>query len=141
MGGELAVILIVAFLAMTMFSLAQHRRYIRVINEMAKEFAGPGRYLVSGRAKGRLRGTVVALVVDVPADEVVEARVMSGASVFAQLRPEPSLRGSLSDVVERARPGLLRKAVEASLTQLPADVQPPVATPRQLNPTENSAEN
>ncbi|MBI5027359.1 MAG: transcriptional regulator [Actinobacteria bacterium] len=106
MGWQFAAILIGARLASIALSLWQHSRYRKVVNEMARANAGRRLRLVSGRAKGRLRGAVAVLLVDPAAGEVVEARAMVGSTIFARLRPAPELAGPVSDVVARAGPSV-----------------------------------
>ncbi|CAL8970571.1 hypothetical protein PROP_03441 [Propionicimonas sp. T2.31MG-18] len=120
MGWQFAAILIGALLASIALSLWQHSRYMKVVNEMARANAGRRLRLVSGRAKGRLRGAVVVLLVDPAAGEVVEARAMVGSTIFARLRPASELAGPVSDVVARAGDDKqLRAAVESALGMLP----------------------
>lgn len=122
MGGwQFAAILLVALVASTVLSLWQHRRYLKVVNEMARANAGRNLRLVSGRAKGRLRGAIVVLLVDPTAGRIEQAQAMVGASIFARLRPAPELVGPVEGAADRAGDTKqLRAAVESALGMLPA---------------------
>lgn len=120
MGWEFPVLLVAAFVLVGLLSYRQVTRYQADVNATARAHAGPGRYLVSGRGKGRLYGAVAVLVVDAPHGEVRHARTMSGVSVFARLKPAPELEGPLATVAERAESAALRRAIEDALTRLPA---------------------
>ncbi|HBX80796.1 MAG: transcriptional regulator GutM [Propionibacteriaceae bacterium] len=118
MDWTFPALLVGALVLNSVMSLWQQRRYINQINAMARAWKGPNRRLVSGRGKGRLRGAVAVLIVDTEAGEVIEARRMSGATVFAKLGPAPELLGPLATVVDRATDPRLAKAVTAALTHL-----------------------
>lgn len=120
MGWEFPLLFLTAIVAMTALSVWQNGRYAREVNRLARAHAGPDRHLVSGRCKGRVRGAIAVLVVDVQRGEIVQARAMTGASVFAALRPAPTLLGPVSSVLDRVTGKALRKAVDDALTRLPA---------------------
>jgi DNA-binding transcriptional regulator of glucitol operon len=120
MGWEFALLLLGAMVASTALSLWQHRAYIKVVNEMARENAGRQLRLVSGRAKGRLKGAVVVLLVDPATEQIVQARTMVGATIFSRLRPAPELAGPIATVAERVGEHKhLQRAVESALGMLP----------------------
>ena len=119
MSWQFAALLLGALVASIVLSLRQHRAYLNVVNSMARANAGRPVRLVSGRAKGRFRGAVVVLLVDPATKQVVDARAMAGATIFARLQPAPELLGSVADVVDRAEDKHLKKAVESALTQVP----------------------
>lgn len=120
MDWTFAAILFGALVLTGLTSLWQTRRYVRDINQMAHEFNGAGRQLVSGRARGRMRGAVVALVVDPAGNQVLAAKAMTGASILARLAPAPQLVGDLDGVAERASNATVRKALEDALTRVRA---------------------
>lgn len=131
MGWEFAVLLLGALVASVVLSLWQQRRYLAVVNEMARANAGRQLRLVSGRSKGRLRGAVAVLVVDPSSGEITDARAMTGATVFSQLRPAPHLLGPVAGVAARAGDDKhLREAVESALAMVPRRGDGPPATPR-----------
>jgi len=119
-GWEFALLFFVALVLMGLLSWWQNTSYQREVNRLARAFAGPNRHLVTGRGKSGVRGAIVVLVVDVAAGTVLEAEAMTGASVFARLRPRPQLVGPLATVAERAGSGALRRGVESALERLPA---------------------
>ena len=134
MGWQWAVALFAAFILTGVSSLWQMRRYTAQINAMARQFRAPGRQLVSGRHKGRLRGVIVALVVDPGRDEIVAAGAMTGVSVFARLRPAPALTGPLSSVIDRTDDKGTRRAVEDALGRVRDGGQQPSRTPASAPP-------
>ncbi|MDO5676835.1 MAG: transcriptional regulator GutM [Propionibacteriaceae bacterium] len=99
----------------------QGRAYGREVREMIRLNAGRKLHLGSGRGKGRLRGAVVLLLIDIEEGAVVEARTMTGMSVFSRFKRAPHLEGSLSGVAGRAGDKLLRQAVEQALDMIPKD--------------------
>lgn len=126
MDWRFPAILLVALLLGIVLSLWQNRAYAAEINTLARAFAGnKGRRLVSGAGKGRLRGAVVVLVVDTAERQVLDARAMTGATIFSRLRPAPSLVGGLDDVIERATSKKMRLAIENALKLLPAEPPAP----------------
>jgi len=119
MGWEFAALLVAALVANMSLGLWQNRAYLRDVNAMARDHAGPERRLISGRAKGRLRGVVVVLVVDTAAKQVVAAKTMTGATSFSRLKPAPHLVGSLDGVLERADSKQLADAITNAFLMLP----------------------
>jgi len=98
-----AVVLILgAFVVAGVLSYRQHLAYQRAVNQLADEENRSGVLLVSGRAKGRLRGAVVLLVIDRSRGEILRARVMEGASVFATFTERPPLVGPVDGAEARA---------------------------------------
>ena len=118
MDGGFAIIMIVVLVAGAGLSLLQHRTYQRATRRMAAKHQGElGSFLVSGRGKGWLRGSVVLLVVNSATSTIEAAEAMSGASVFAQFRPRPELLGPVEGATDKAGDKRLRKAVEEALGQ------------------------
>lgn len=120
MDWQFALLLLLALVAMGVLSFRQSSRYTAEVNRLARLFVGPDRYLVSGRGKGAISGAIAVLVVDGTRGEVIEARSMSGVSVFATLAPAPVLLGPVLTVVDRAQGKAMKKAVEDALTRLPS---------------------
>lgn len=111
-----AVVAIVAVFGLAMLlGWFQHRAYRTTVDRVAAQEHRPGVALVSGRAKGVLRGAVAILVVDRGAQRVVRALVMEGASVFARFREAPELVGPVASAADRARSAARRKAVADAL--------------------------
>lgn len=123
MGWEFAALLIGALLLGIVMSGWQSRLYGAGLTALAKAHAGKQLRLVSGRSKGRLRGAVVALIVDPTGDAVVDARVMAGSTVFSRFKPAPELVGPIAEVDQRARDSRVREAVAQALSMVK-----PVAT-------------
>ena len=117
MSWQAVVVLVGVFLLALVLAALQHRAYQRTINLVAAQEHRPGVVLVSGRAKGALRGAVVVLVVDRGRQEVVRALAMQGASVFARFRERSELHGPAGVVAERASTTALRRAVEDAMTR------------------------
>jgi glucitol operon activator protein len=118
MSWQVASFLITGFVVAGFLSYRQHTRYAQVVNTVATEENRRGVLLVSGRAKGRLRGAVVLLVVDRRQDLVTRALVMEGASVFARFRERPELLGPVGTVEDRAPSKATAKAVKEALTMV-----------------------
>ncbi|WP_020671454.1 transcriptional regulator GutM [Amycolatopsis nigrescens] len=116
MNWQTAAVLVAAFAAAGLLSYRQHLGYQRAVNRVATEENRAGVLLVTGRAKGRLRGAVVLLVLDRRRNEVVRALAMEGASVFATIRERPDLRGPAAALASRATSKPLRRAVSDALT-------------------------
>jgi len=112
MDNGFFIVLIVAVVAVVLMSGLQQWGYQRAVERMRSEHAGEqGCYLVSGRAKGILRGALVLLVVDASREEVIDAAAMVGASVFARFKRRDSLRGPLVSVEFRERDRAVLRAV------------------------------
>ncbi len=120
MNWEFAAILIGALLMSLMLGMWQQGRYARSVNAMVAEYRGSGRLLVTGRGTGRLRGTIVMLVVDDAADRVIAARRLRGSTIFATVKPAPQLLGPVGTLPDRARDKQTRKAIDMALSQLKA---------------------
>lgn len=120
MGWEFAVLLIGALVLSVMLGIWQQGRYARSVNVMVREHHGANRTLITGRGLGKLRGTIVMLVVDDPADEVIAARVLRGSTIFATAKEAPALLGPVATLSERADDKQTRKAIEMALGQLKA---------------------
>ncbi len=115
MTWQAVLIIVGAFLLALVLGLFQHRAYQRTVNSVAAQEHRSGVLLVSGRAKGALRGAVVILVVDRARREVTRALVMEGASSLARFRECPALVGPVPGVTERATGKARRRAVEDAM--------------------------
>lgn len=120
MGWEFPALLVGALVLSLYLGLWQHRRYAAAVNRLAREQHAPGRVLVTGRGQGRVRGTIVMLVVDQATREVVAAQSLRGATVFAQAKPAPELLGPIDTLLARVEDRTTRKAVTQALEQLDA---------------------
>lgn len=120
MGWEFAALLIGALVLSLLLGLWQQGRYARSVNAMVREHHGAGRLLITGRGLGKLKGTIVMLVVDDSADQVIAARALRGSTIFATAKDAPQLLGPVATLPERAGDKQTRKAVEMALTQLKA---------------------
>lgn len=118
MTWQAAAILVAGFVVAGYFSYRQHLRYAGVVNQVAAEENRGGVLLVTGRAKGKLRGAVVLLVVDRRRNAVTRALTMEGASVFARFRECPELTGPLGTLTERAPSKAVAKAAADALTMV-----------------------
>ncbi len=88
------VLVVFVALALTAASaLAQHRYYVRTLRRLARAHNQPGRALVSGRARSRLRGAIAVLVVRTSDGVIEAASVMEGASVLARFTDRPDWVG------------------------------------------------
>ncbi|PXY24370.1 transcriptional regulator GutM [Prauserella flavalba] len=115
MTWQAVLVLVCGFVAAGLLSYRQHLGYQRAVNELATDENRSGMLLVSGRAKGRLRGAIVLLVIDRRRGEVTRAQVMEGVSVFATFTERPDLAGPVEGAEERAGSKALAKAVAEAL--------------------------
>ncbi len=120
MGWEFPALLVGALVLSLFLGLWQHQRYASAVNRLAREQNAPGRVLVTGRGQGRLRGTIVMLVVDRASREVVAAQALRGSTVFAQAKPAPELLGPVDTLLDRVEDKPTRKAITQALDQLDA---------------------
>lgn len=120
MGWEFAALLIGALLISLLLGLWQQGRYARSVNAMVRKHHGSGRLLVTGRGLGKLKGTIVMLVVDDSADQVIAAQVLRGSTIFATAKDAPQLLGPVATLPGRAGDKQTGKAVEMALSQLKA---------------------
>lgn len=120
MGWEFPAILGGALVVSLLLGLWQQARYARSVNDMVQKHHGTGRLLVTGRGLGKLKGTIVMLVVDDAADEVVAASTLRGSTIFATAKDAPELLGPIATLPERAGDKHTRKAIDMALTQLKA---------------------
>ena len=120
MGWEFAAILGGALVVSLLLGLWQQARYARSVNAMVKQHHGRGRILVTGRGLGRLRGTIVMLVIDDAADEVLAASKLRGTTIFATAKDAPHLLGPVATLRERAGDKQTGKAIDMALDQLKA---------------------
>ena len=118
MGWQFAAILGGALVVSVLLGLWQQGRYATSVNAMVKNHHGTGRILVTGRGLGRLRGTIVMLIIDDAADQVVAASKLRGTTIFATAKDAPDLIGPVADLADRATDKQTRKAVDMALTQL-----------------------
>jgi len=118
MGWQFAAILGGALVVSLLLGLWQQGRYATSVNAMVKNHHGTGRILVTGRGLGRLRGTIVMLIIDDAADQVVAASKLRGTTIFATAKDAPDLIGPVADLADRATDKQTRKAVDMALTQL-----------------------
>jgi glucitol operon activator protein len=116
MTWQAVLLLVAGFVAAGLLSYRQHRAYQRVVNQVADEENRSGVLLVSGRAKGKLRGAVVLLVIDRRQEEITRAVAMEGASVFASFRDRPELVGPVKGVADRAPSKAVSRAVTEALS-------------------------
>lgn len=120
MGWEFAAILGGAIVVSLLLGLWQQGRYARSVNELVARHRGADRLLITGRGLGRLRGTIVMLVIDDSADEVIAAQMLRGSTIFARAKDAPQLHGPVATLPERATDKQTTKAIDMALTQLKA---------------------
>lgn len=116
MSWQVLVLLLSGFVVAGLLSYRQHLGYQRAVNELATVENRRGVLLVSGRAKGWRRGAIALLVIDRRRGEVIRARAMEGASVFAKFVDRPELAGPIEGAENRAPSPILAKAVHEALS-------------------------
>ena len=117
MGWEFAAILGGALVVSLLLGLWQQGRYARSVNALVLKHRGPGLLLVTGRGLGKLKGTIVMLVIDDAADEVVAASTLRGSTVFATAKDAPGLLGPVATLAGRAADKQTGKAIDMALNQ------------------------
>jgi len=120
MGWQFPALLGGALIVSLLLGLWQQGRYARSVNELATRHRGKDRLLVTGRGLGKLKGTIVMLIVDDPRDEVIAAQVLRGTTIFATAKEAPELIGPVGTLADRVTDKQSRKAIEMALTQLKA---------------------
>ncbi|MBB3051958.1 glucitol operon activator protein [Prauserella isguenensis] len=115
MTWQAVVLVLGAFVVAGVLSYRQHLAYQSAVNALADDENRSGMLLVSGRAKGRLRGAIVLLVIDRRRGEITRAQAMQGASVFARFTERTELRGPIDGAEERAGTAALAKAVREAI--------------------------
>lgn len=118
-GWQFPAILIAAMIISSLFTLQQQRRYAREVSTLAAASQGSEDALVTGRGRAFRGGAVVVLLVDVGTQEIITARGMTGATVFARFKDRPELLGTLDGAADRARTKQMAAAVTQAITQLP----------------------
>lgn len=136
MMWQFAALLLGALVLSMALSLWQHRAYLAEVNAIARAHAGQDLRLVSGRSQGRLKGVVVVFLIDPTTRNIVEARAMTGATIFSRLRSAPELCGPMDTMADRATTKQLKKAANSALEMLPAG---PRATPHSTSSTTGRA--
>lgn len=112
----LSLLLFGMFTLSMLASYLQHRYYLRVVNDLARQFHRSGYALASGRCKGRSRGAIAVLVVRRDDPDVIErAMVMQGRTVFARFRERPELVGRASETSLAACSPTIRRAINDAL--------------------------
>jgi glucitol operon activator protein len=112
-----AGLLLLGFAVMIAASWGQQLYYLRTVNGLAAGERRPGRMLVSGRCKGRLRGAVALLVIRQADDTIERALVMEGSTVFARFTERPGLTGPVDEVDSAAASAAARTAVRNAVDQ------------------------
>lgn len=123
-------LLIAAMLLGLALTYLQMRTYNSELNRALRRIGGQHLALVSGRGRSWRGGAILIAIVDILNGQIVSARAMTGATVFARFRDLPALQGPVGTAVERVTGKQLRTAVEMALAQLPA-----AATGDQAEPT------
>lgn len=112
----LSLLLFGMFTLSMLASYFQHRYYLRVVNDLARQFHRSGFALASGRCKGKSRGAIAILVVRRDDPDVIErAMIMQGRTVFARFRERPELAGRASEATLAACSTTVRRAVDDAL--------------------------
>jgi glucitol operon activator protein len=107
----------------------QQRAYQREVNRLLAEERDQDQVLVSGRAKGRLRGAVVLLVIERASKNIRRAAVMQGASVFARFHESPELLGPVCGASTRAPTKAVRRATADAVDRY-RQLRAPARSPR-----------
>jgi len=124
MDTGFAIFLIVVLLLSVGTSILQSALYSRAAQRLAAAYAGKKDfYLVSGRGKGRLRGCLAMLVIDSKTREVVDARIMVGATIFARFKARPEFLGPIDGLVEKSSNKRVREALEYAIEQYKATLR------------------
>ncbi|WP_430591438.1 transcriptional regulator GutM [Humidisolicoccus flavus] len=113
-----AILLGVVFVLMIGSGFLQHRNYMRATERLRVRHADErGSFLVSGRGKGWLRGSIVLLVIDSATKKITDAEAMVGMSIFARFKSRPELLGPMSSAASRTKDPKVAQGVEYALAQ------------------------
>ena len=103
----------------------QMRAYNAEVNRALRVARGDHLMLVSGRGRSFRGGAIVIAIVDILTREIIWARSMVGATVFARFRNAPELVGPMAGAVDRVQGKQYKAAVEMALAQVrPAPIDP-----------------
>lgn len=112
----LSLLLLAMFTASMVASYFQHKYYLRIVNDLARQYHRNGYVLASGRCKGRTRGAIAVVVVRRDDPDVIErALVMQGRTVFARFRERPEFAGRAREASLAACSPTMRRAVDDAL--------------------------
>ncbi|EPH06752.1 hypothetical protein HMPREF1531_00354 [Propionibacterium sp. oral taxon 192 str. F0372] len=111
-------ILVAAMLIGVALTWLQMRSYNAELRKASTAMTGEHLMLVSGRGRSMAGGAILIAIVDTATRQVVWARAMSGATVFARFRDRPELLGSVDGAAERVHGRQLKAAVEMAMVQL-----------------------
>jgi glucitol operon activator protein len=114
------LLLLAALLLTTLGGLLQHRHYAKTVQRLAREYNRPGLVLVSGTARGRLRGAAVILVLRRDREVVERAYVMEGSSSLARFRDKKEWIGLSTREPLPSCSTKVAEAVKAARKQIPA---------------------
>lgn len=113
---QLSILLFAMFTLSMVASYFQHRYYLRVVNDLARQYHRSGYVLASGRCKGRTRGAIAILVVRRDDPGVIErAMVMQGRTVLARFRERPEFAHGARGTGLAACSPTARRAVDDAL--------------------------
>ncbi|MGO1285411.1 MAG: transcriptional regulator GutM [Brachybacterium sp.] len=129
-GWQFPAVLFLAMVVSGALTLLQQRQYSRELSRIAAASDGKDDVLLSGRGRSFRGGALLILVVDRGTGQVITARGMVGASVFARFRDLPDLLGPTATAAERARGKQLTAAVTMALAQMPSPRGPRASQPR-----------
>lgn len=122
------VILIIAMVLSLTMTYLQMRAYNVQLNRALRMANGEHLMLVSGRGRSMRGGAIVIAIVDIFTREVVYARAMTGASIFARFRDVPALLGPMTEAANRVRGKQFKAAVEMAMQQVKPATQPDACT-------------
>ena len=129
-GWQFPALLFLAMVISGLLTLLQQRQYSRELSRIAAASQGKDDVLLSGRGRSLRGGALLILVVDRASGEIVTARGMVGASVFARFRDLPDLLGPTATATERTRGKQLTAAASMALAQMPSPRGPRAHLPR-----------
>jgi glucitol operon activator protein len=112
-------LLLAALLLTTLGGLLHHRHYAKTVQRLAREYNRPGVVLVSGTARGRLRGAAVILVLRRDREVIERAYVMEGSSSLARFRDKKGWIGLSARQPLPSCSARLAEAVAAARTRIP----------------------
>lgn len=119
-GWQFPALLFLAMVVSGLLTLLQQRQYSRELSRIAAASRGKDDVLLSGRGRSLLGGAVLILVVDRTTAQIVTARGMVGASVFARFKDLPDLLGPTATATERTRGKQVTAAATMALAQMPS---------------------
>lgn len=121
MWGALILLLVAVWMLQIVLTILQSKHFSRTVKEMSRQSSG---YLGVGVARQKLGvGTVIILVSDL-GGKIVQAKEMTGVTVFTRFKPAMEFVGGQIDTYERLpKDGNRNKAIKQAVEKIKEQVR------------------